>query len=1246
MANIESIKQKINQLDAGSFQNLCDSYLYKIGYPNIVSLGGEAGTRKTTPGTPDTYFNTSDGKYIFVEYTTQQQNLFTKIKDDLAKCLDVTKTGITHDKIAEIIYCHTSSNITPAQDYEIKNLCEAVGVKLIVIGIDKIAEDLYLYHHIIARDFLGISISTHQILSIDDFIKDYNSNRMAAPIDTEFLFRDKENASIEEAFKTVDVVVLSGVAGTGKTRLALQYAKNHSDTHNEKLYCIHSNALPIYDDLKLFIDSPGNYFLFIDDANQLSGLQHIVRYTTLKTEGYHVKILITVRDYAFQKVIKDIKEIIAYKSVNISAFTDDEIKDLLKQVLEINNPNYQERIIRIADGNARIAILAGKVACSSNRLDSINDVSQLYDDYYGTFLEGHQLFIDNSLCISAGVVAFLEAIHLDHIDSFLPILQDKGLCRESFIENIRDLHEQEILDVYNDKAVRFSEQCLSNYLLKYVFFDKKLLSLSAMIKVCFRKYKERTISSLNTLLNIFSKEDLLCFVEQEIRILWDELSDENSLDFFEFVKVFFRIHPTKALLILQDKIEQDDQVFLESYDIDTEEGKNYQSVTNDIIEILGGFADATDLPTALDLFFQYYLKRPDLYMQFYHTVNQGFGIKKDSMNYGFYTQICFFEKMKEYSDDWKQESIVVLFLEVVKEFLKVHFTPTEGGRKNAFIMYQIPLMLSDGVEQYRKLIWEYLLTLCRIDRYKEKIRQILNSYGGEISEVSWAVLQFDLTYIQGIVEIAFPANMLSNCFVAENLAQVFTDINTSYESLFSEYFKEEKFLVYRLLKGPDYKEVGYKEHSKLKRTVIHQYISNCDLVTFKKLIDVCNEVDCHDTHITWRVGEGLSMAFDALSIKKDCFVDAVKYYIEKDTPNNLFPYQIIKVLFTILSDTEVFFLIDNGEYKQKNMWLYAYYHELPPELITKEHLQGLYEFLADTSDSTITSSSLRDMDFLEKYCVIDKDAFIKACKIILTKIVYSPFIVKIYFDFLFNHIHNAPKVVVQKFEGNFELLEEIYFIMLSYDNNHDYTGEFLKEIYLVQPSILDKYIANLVSENHGSFRDCQEQYHCFFELDDFLEIYNTIFAELMAHCRFPIISVPLFLESILLPIQNKEDLLKKQDEWIKHCIQNFSNDMMKMHCLFSVISKLNMSRKKEYIWFFLENNQSFEDFKNLPLTPTSGGWSGSAVPMYSARIQFLESLLPNFTGIKWVKHKDYIEMEIAYLKKCLESVQIQEILRG
>lgn len=388
------------------------------------------------------------------------------------------------------------------------------------------------------------------------------------------------------------------------------------------------------------------------------------------------------------------------------------------------------------------------------------------------------------------------------------------------------------------------------------------------------------------------------------------------------------------------------------------------------------------------------------------------------------------------------------------------------------------------------------------------------------------------------------------------------------------------------------------------------------------------------------------MAFDAISFKKDCYVDAIKYYIEKDTPNNLHPYHLIDILFSLLSDLEVYQIISSEEYSQKNAWLYAYYHELPPELITQKHLCELYNFLKDTSDRDITSPSMRDVDFLEKYNVIDKRALIKGSKIILAKMEYSPFIVHIYFHLLFNNYHNTPQEVIQKYNCNLKLLEEIYCAMLSHDNHSDYNGQFLKEIYLVRPSILDKYIGYLINKNEGSFRDHQERHRCFFDLDDFIEIYNKIFEQLLENCRFSKISVPYFLESLLLPTQNKQNLLGRQDEWIRQCIQFFSNDETKMYCLFSVISKLEIERKKEYILLFLENNPLFEDFKRIPLTPTSWSWSGSAVPIYSAWIEFLESLLSSFIGLKWIKHKKYIETQIGYLKERIESEQIDEILRG
>ncbi len=266
-----------------------------------------------------------------------------------------------------------------------------------------------------------------------------------------------------------------------------------------------------------------------------------------------------------------------------------------------------------AQGNARLAILSGKVACSSNRITSIQDASQLYDNYYGRFLEQEQILDSNEMLISAGIVAFLEAIHLDYTDAFQPILSEKGLSRDIFIEAINKLHHMEVLDICNDKAVRFSEQCLSNYLIKYVFFDKKLLSLSEMIYLCFPKHKERTISSINTLFNIFANKTLYDFVAEEIKIVWERLLKEDSPYFLEFVEVFFKLNPTKALLFIQERINNVETVLADISEIDTESGKNNQNISNDIISILGGFADTNDLPCALDLFFDYYLKRRFIY---------------------------------------------------------------------------------------------------------------------------------------------------------------------------------------------------------------------------------------------------------------------------------------------------------------------------------------------------------------------------------------------------------------------------------------------------------------------------------------------------------------------------------------------------------------------------------------------------------------------------------------------------------
>ena len=66
MSKLTDIKYRIDQLDGGTFQNLCDEYLTLRGYGIGHSLGMKIGTSKTAKGNPDTYFLTKNGKYVFV----------------------------------------------------------------------------------------------------------------------------------------------------------------------------------------------------------------------------------------------------------------------------------------------------------------------------------------------------------------------------------------------------------------------------------------------------------------------------------------------------------------------------------------------------------------------------------------------------------------------------------------------------------------------------------------------------------------------------------------------------------------------------------------------------------------------------------------------------------------------------------------------------------------------------------------------------------------------------------------------------------------------------------------------------------------------------------------------------------------------------------------------------------------------------------------------------------------------------
>lgn len=126
--------------------------------------------------------------------------------------------------------------------------------------------------------------------------------------------------------------------------------------------------------------------------------------------------------------------------------------------------------------------------------------------------------------------------------------------------------------------------------------------------------------------------------------------------------------------------------------------------------------------------------------------------------------------------------------------------------------------------------------------------------------------------------------------------------------------------------------------------------------------------------------------------------------------------------------------------------------------------------------------------------------------------------------------------------------------------------------------------------------------------------------------------------------KDSDTVAEQQDDWILHTIEMHAAEPTRMYYLFGAISESNADRRRKALEKFLKLNDDYAVFENLPLEdPGVGGW-GSMIPYMQTRIDYLESLKPLFTGVKFLKHRQRIEQGIASWKAQIKQTEIHELL--
>ena len=1239
MSRINSIQQAIMQLDGGEYQKLMDAYLYKkFKYKNIHPLGSHTGTNKVTRGIPDSFVKLDNGKYVLIMYGTVESTSYQKIEKDIKSCLDKDKINIDIKEIEEIICCYTSTNIHIEQQKELENIHK--DIKITLIGIGSVSHDLLIKYPSIASEFLNIPIDTEQIFEIDDFINRYDKNEMNAPINMELLHRENEIESLINKLKKNKVVLIFGKSGIGKTRLALQIAKIYRD-NNVNVFCIKNNGQILYNDLKYYLSDSGEYLLFIDDSNEITKLEHVLDYVITPPEGINVKIIMTVRDYAKDRVKQIICEKITPEEEEIDILSDDIIKEILSNNLGIKNNKYLERITEISKGNARLAILAGKIAVRDGLMSIYNSVD-IFKFYYGNIIKRESF--DKKKIIVAFIITLLGPLEYENNEIVIDILKDNDINKDEFYKLCYELNSNEVVDLFMNKVVKISDQSMGDYLLYHILIEKKYIELSYVIKKLFKNYKRKLVYALNTIMELFNSEECSRYIKEQVNNVWDNIEYREE---FEYLKLFHVFNEERSLAYIKRKIDEIYEDTTTIYNFNLKNEKNHNFIESEIIKVLGEFKNSSNYELVLELIIYYFKKKPSEAFDFYLLFSDRLGYDENSFDFEYKKELLNIEYLWKESDKGLDINVSVLLLNIIENYIKFEFRIIKINGKNLCNFSTFNLCMCEGLEKLRKAIWSILGELYNQEKYKNYIHKILLNYNpnSRNKEQLNLIYKIDFKYIKEYIfdRIILPDFM--QCKILMHFNEINKRLNIIDDTMLERCKRNIDFSIYNTLVNSNEISSDWRHEEENRKKDIYNMVKNYEEEDFIKLFNLCNNILNKDgNRESYKIRSGIELLFDGIKENLEKLIIAVKAYLKCDVPiSDFLSKKIVPIVNNFIGIEETKKIIFNYEYKQKNSWIYEFLFCIPIEKRNLEYANLLRRTFEDEikKDQPI----IPNFQLIALYRDIDENIVCDlASKILEINLSSKPYIIQFFLEYSLDN--NSVNMILDIFEEDMNILENLY--LSAIEGEIDYEGQLFISLIENNTNFLKKFIKKMININNVSHgMNCNiDKLIRLWEQENYDELIKIYFDTIISYKD----NISLFMyesniKDVFISSANTSKIINdRKIKWIKNYIERFSDNTEHLNLIFQVVMSTLGDYTEELILYFININKNIEIFKSIELFPRSRSWSGSEVNLIEKDINFLNKLIDGVKGIDYIGHKAYLKDIVSKKENYKQQVLVREYL--
>jgi len=1239
MKRLQSVENALSEINDVVFQELCDSFLVlrNNNYRAFSRIGSQSGKQKSTKGTPDSFKLLPNGKYIFIEHTTVSRSQKGKLLDDIKKCLDEKRTKILVEGIAEIILC-TNFNLDIEEINELKGILDGKHISLELYTLDRLSIELFHQHPNLCHQYLGLPLDTGQIVSIEQFIDEYDraAKHIATPISNELFHRDKEIKHLIVAIKDSDIIILTGSPGVGKTKLALEGIKQFL-TENQifNAFCVSYKSASLYEDLCQHCNTDFDYILFVDDANRIDYFEQILGFYKKSRKG-KLKIVITVRDYALNEVASRCLEFNPNK-ISLDKLTDEQLIDILKSdSFKIYNQDYHREIIRIADGNPRLAIMAARLAIEKQNLQALTDVSALFENYFSKFISDNIDVTNDVNLKTLGLVSFFYTIPYKDKAICTQLLDKFDLDYYDFIESIDYLNKLELVDLQFEYS-KISEQNLATYFFYKTFIKEELLSFETLLDSFYdsnmNRFRETIIQANNT----FGYENVIKKVKPILLKYWNtiKLNEEKAFNLISTFGFYLEDESIDFFYIYISKLpEPHNPTYSVHYETNA-----FSYRRNRIFELIGNFFYYPNrLKDFLELGFEYSRKMPETLPELIYTIRQRLLFDTDDHRNGFKRQEILINLLLEKCD--KSEYIYeISFLAVAVSFLQYKYQHTKGGRNYTINWYYYPFPLDSVTENIRKKIW--LKIDSDFKSNAEAFFKLLTEYSQRTPDVVKEVMEFDVKYVLSIINNHLNNSNFDHCYYVQEQIRWFIKngiTNVEFDVL-KRKFINERYLIYlkidldRFRDKDSYEFADYEECEKLKENEIRESF------VFDK-IDSFIDFYAHYKYILkWEKNAyNIEKSFDLIvdenfKMNFEIGIKILEYIIDNNNELNYVPYL---PLSTFLSDKnnakKIWEIITSKNFNHCISWQLQYFSYLDDALVREVHCNNLMSTINNINNNThIFYPNLR------KYLKYDDKLFVKILKSIVEKNKNENLSIRI--------THNYFSQNIAYLSADINTVKEAYIQQDMYAPHYDYSGTALLSILGNDKNFLLEYIKHLyeLRERHPSYEN--KRLSVVWLVEGIEEVLTDVF-DFIAEKEIYMGILDHFCNSFFTEIKEEESRIRSNKFINDYILDNYT-DVEKMNMIVDVLRHTKDDLFEEAYIRFLELTQDIDIYSRIWWI--GNGESGIGDESIGEKIAMkwrnvLEITNKVDLGIKLIPIKKYINDQIEYAMDYAEKEKRRRFL--